>query len=141
MVSLRNESKSAIFLQKARDNLGKHCRWHRKSVTFEFDVKAIPEKNAFLFDFYAMDNLTQASLIDKISLDAKSKAQFLPKPDVWQKTPVIAISEKSSRAENVYTLVGEVSDEDRLKDLAVYVEGKKCILKILPGQRSSRKRI
>lgn len=140
MVSLRNESKSAIFLQKARDNLGNIAAGTEKSVTFEFDVKALPEKNVFEFDFYAMDNLTQASLLDKISLDVKSKAQFSPKPDTWQKTPVIAISEKSSRAENIYTLVGEVSDEDHLKDMAIYVEGKKMYFEDFIGATMLKKK-
>lgn len=140
MVSLRNESKNSIFLQKARDNLGNIAAGTEKSVTFEFEVKAIPEKNVFDFDFYAMDNLTQASLVDKISLDAKSKTQFLPKPDTWQKTPVILISEKSTRTENVYTLVGEVSDADRLKDMAVYVEGQKMFFEDFAGATALKKK-
>lgn len=141
MVSFYNKSKNAIFLNNARENIGKLDSQKEKTVYFSFDVKSEPVENSFYeFQVYAADNLTQTYVFDSLRLHVSDVNKDIPQPELLQQPPQIVFSEESVRKNNFYKLIGEVVHDTKLKDIAVFVDGKKVFYQNLEKMAGLKKR-
>lgn len=127
MINIKNTEGKFVFLKKARGELGELQIDQSKSETLSFEVKPEFDKSEFTIDFFAIDDDTKANISDtlkfKISPDQKTAT---PQPEVFQIAPKIIISE-NILTNNTVTLAGVASSPTRLKDIAIFVKGRKMV--------------
>lgn len=135
LVNLRNQAGNSLFFEKARDTIGRIGVNESKTTHFTFRVQSFTDDHQYEMEIFTMDNLTQASLTDTIKLSSKSKSRFSPSQAQFQRSPRIELSKLSKREGDKYRLMGRVFDDIRLKDIAIFVAGKKLFYQNLEDQK------
>lgn len=124
VINIKNKEGNFVFLKKARESLGLVKPGGEASAILAFDIKETFSKKEFAIDFFAIDDDTKATISDSLIFQLDGK-QANPQPGELQSVPQIVISEDSIQSGNVFKLIGRVTDATQLKDIAVFVKGKK----------------
>lgn len=140
-LNIKNTQGKFVFLKKARENIG--VLKANESVTKDlvFDVKNDFDKDDFEMDLFAFDEETKASINDTLKFHLKDPVTAEPAAQVFQVMPEISISQNTKLNHNTISLSGEATDPKMLKDIAIFVKGRKLFyinLQDKPGTKTKQ---
>lgn len=125
-INIKNKSGDFVFLKQARANLGTIPAGKISQGSLFFDIKNTYDKKEFEIDFFAFDEESKVVLSDTLSFNLADLKTVSPEKNVLNLAPSILLSPKSMQADNVYKLFATVSDKSQIKDIAIFVKGKKA---------------
>jgi hypothetical protein len=125
IVNLQNTEGDHVFLSKARAALGVLKTGEQAVAELDFEVKASFDKDEFNIKFFAVDDETKTSILDTLTFNSKTEPKADPKTGELQITPRIEVSAATAQFKDKYKIVATVLDEARLKDISIFVKGRK----------------
>lgn len=140
-VNLQNTLGDHVFLNKARASVGALKSGQTANAELAFDVRESFDGNEFSIKFFAMDDETKASIADTLKF-AKgpdgAAALASPGAGAFQIIPRIDVSELSTQKLDRYKVVASIANDSPLKDIAVFVKGKKIYYDNLQASQPTR---
>lgn len=130
MVNLINKEGDGIYLRQGRSMVGPLQPNESKTINLSFEIAPDFAKDKIELELSIYDNTTQTGLRDKLTVPLTATLPFEPLQDVIQQTPVVTIQEQIVQ-DNKKTIhiKGEVLDDQNVKDLMIFVGGKKLFYK------------
>lgn len=139
-VNLRSPKGSSVLLRTARNDVGRIEPKSQTTTVLTFELgKSFSEKKADIY-FSLFDKSNGAELTDTISIPVGSAdpKSFDPPLQELQIAPTVKISQEIvSKKTNQVTLSGEVTDDHFIKDMMIFVEGKKVFYRAAPVESPS----
>ncbi|MFH1355662.1 MAG: MXAN_5808 family serine peptidase [bacterium] len=127
LINLKNTEGKYVYLKKARDSLGLLKPNQVSTSSLIFTIKHGFTKDALAMDIYAMDEETKTSLHDTLTFTLAEPLKAEPKENIFQTAPLITISQSTKQMGNKLFLEVLVTTPTKLKDIAIFVQGKKTI--------------
>lgn len=124
-INIKNKEGDFVFLHQARATLGMIPSGGTLSGDLVFEIKPTYEKKNFVIDFFALDDESKIALTDSLEFNLSDPKTATPSPQVLHTAPSILLLTKSHQNQNIYKLMASVSDKTRIKDVAVFVKGRK----------------
>lgn len=140
VVNLQNTLGDHVFLEKARDTIGKIAAKQEKKAELKFAVKDSFHDDEFTIKFFAVDNETKSTISDTLVFN-KKMAKIEPKPEKLQVIPRIEMEASTRQIHNRYKVVAQIKNDTNLKDIAVFVKGKKLYYDNLENEKKKTKLI
>ncbi|MCP5464224.1 MAG: PDZ domain-containing protein [Deltaproteobacteria bacterium] len=140
-INIKNNEGRFVNLTKARENIGELKPNQSITKQLTFSIAQDFDKDEFSIDFFAIDDETKAVLSDTLKFALGQTKSSDPKPGDKQVPPSIIISNQTQKVKDKLLLKGMVSDEQNLKDLAIFVKGKKLVYINLEDQSDSKSKI
>jgi carboxyl-terminal processing protease len=126
LINLKNTEGKYVYLKKARDSLG-ILKPHKVTTSaLQFTIKHGFTKDTFAMDIYVMDEETKTSLHDTLTFTLKEPLKAEPKENLFQTAPLITISNTKQTGNKLF-VEALATAPTKLKDIAVFVQGKKTI--------------
>lgn len=125
IVNLQNTQGDHVFLSKGRATLGELKTGQEAKADLSFHVRESFDKEDFSIKLSALDDQTKTSISDTLKFSAKKTPVNDPVFGQLQVTPRIEISAATTQIKDKYKIVATVMDETKLKDIAIFVKGKK----------------
>lgn len=142
-VNLRNKEGSFVFLRKARENLGVVKAGAEGKASLLFDVKDGFDKPRFEMDFFVLDNNTKSIVSDTLKftlVSEKGSVQVDPPFGELQILPEITVSRDDLNTSGKLLMETSVMDDKALRDLAIFVNGKKYYYFSLIGDAAQKEK-
>lgn len=133
IVNLQNTEGDYVFLSQARQNLGVLKPGEESVANLSFEIKDNFDKTDFDIKLAALDDSTKASISDTLTFNSKATKTMDPKPGELQVTPRIEVSAATTQMKDKYKIVATVLGDAGLKDIAIFVKGKKLFYDNLQG--------
>ena len=133
IVNLQNTEGDYVFLSQARQNLGLLKPNDEATANLAFEIKDNFDKADFNIKLAALDDNTKASIADTLTFNAAAPKKMDPKPGEMQVTPRIEVSAATTQIKDKYKIVATVLGDAGLKDIAIFVKGKKLFYDNLQG--------
>lgn len=127
-VNLQNTLGDHVFLHKARASIGKLKDGETAKAQLLFDIRNSFDKDEFTIKFFAMDDETKASIADTLKFPQTAPGVPVagsPVAGQFQVVPRIDVSENSVQKQDRYKVVASIANDTPLKDIAIFVKGKK----------------
>jgi carboxyl-terminal processing protease len=137
IVNLKNTEGSLVYLRKGRELMGELKAGAEKTAKLYFDVKPEFKKDKLGIEFFVLDDGTRAILKDDVIFDVKAGLKDSPKAGLVQSAPHIEVK-KSDYDSKVLKLEAEVFSDKSLKDIAVFVKGRKVFYKNLEAKTEKK---
>lgn len=125
IVNLQNTQGDHVFLTKGRATLGELKTNQEAKAELRFDVRESFDKEDFSIKLFALDDQTKTNISDTLKFSAKKTPVIDPVFGQLQVTPRIEISAATTQIKDKYKVVATIIDDAKLKDIAVFVKGKK----------------
>lgn len=125
LINIKNKEGRYVFLKKARADIGLLKPNQETSKTLSFEVKEDFTKDEFSMDIFALDDETKSSISDTLKFKITEPTSSQPTPGEMQIAPKIAISANTKQTKDKLKLVGSATSPSKLKDIAIFVKGKK----------------
>jgi len=140
IINIKNKEGKFVFLKKARDTIGLLKPKDTITKNLIFDIKKDFDKDDFTIDFFAIDDDTKASINDTLKFHLVDPKSANPQPDQLQIAPSITISDETKQTKDKLLLVGTATDPIQLKDIAIFVRGRKLIyINLEDGTKTKKK--
>lgn len=143
-VNIKNKEGSFVFLRKARENLGAIKAGEEAKAALLFDVKSEFDKSRFEMDFFVLDNNTKTIVSDTLKFaanDNTGKILIDPPFNQVQVVPEILIKKDAISADGRLQMEASVMDDRALRDVAVFVNGKKYFYLALPSSELQKQKM
>lgn len=130
MVNLINKEGDGIYLRQGRSMVGALQPNESKTINLSFEIAPDFSKDKIELELSIYDNTTQTGLRDKLIVPLTATLPFEPLQDVTQENPVVTIQAQVVQDnKKTITIKGEVLDDQNVKDLMIFVGGKKLFYK------------
>lgn len=127
IINIKNTEGRFVFLKKARERLGVLRPNQTATRPLTFNIKESFDKPEFAIDFFAIDDDTKASINDTLTFKLTQPLAGTPPSGKLQVAPTITISENTRQVADKVYLEGTVSHPEALKDVAIFVKGRKRV--------------
>lgn len=132
-VNLQNALGDMVFLDKARATLGEIKNGGEAKGELMFSVRDAFDKDEFSIKLFALDMDSKTSISDTLKFDKTKDKALVPPTGQVQVIPDIVISDTSAQNGDKYRVVAKIDNATPLKDIAIFVKGKKIYYDNLQG--------
>lgn len=127
IINIKNTEGKYVLLKKARDSLEDLVPGGVDSRSLSFAIRKDFEKSDLAIDFFVFDDATKAGISDQLKFHLTNPQKADPPPDEFQTAPQITISDQTRQIKDKLVLQGEASDGRQLKDISIFVKGRKLV--------------